>query len=102
MPTPLCVPRGLCFKHLPQPSPLLAALLCLAVTLPAMQVSYLVAPGARLAVGSPDTGLTCNFQEGGSSAMAEMLMKVGQAGYVRVEGVGCVLRSSLVLLPLML
>jgi hypothetical protein len=44
------------------------------------QVNYLVAPGARLAVGSPDTCLTCNFEEGGSSKMAEMLMQVGRGG----------------------
>lgn len=39
-------------------------------------VSYMVAPGARLAVGSQDNSLTCSFQEGGSSAMTELLMKV--------------------------
>jgi hypothetical protein len=46
------------------------------------QVNYLVAPGARLAVGSLDTCLTCNFEEGGSSKMAEMLMQVRQKGYL--------------------
>lgn len=34
-----------------------------------------VAPGARLAVGAPDTALAFAFAEGGSSAMAEMLMQ---------------------------
>ncbi|EFN58546.1 hypothetical protein CHLNCDRAFT_140654 [Chlorella variabilis] len=43
-------------------------------------VSYMVAPGARIAVGSQDTCLTCKFEEGGSSAMTEMLMKGLAAG----------------------
>ncbi|PRW56301.1 hypothetical protein C2E21_5063 [Chlorella sorokiniana] len=38
-------------------------------------VSYMVAPGARLAVGTQDNSLAFAFQEGGSSAMTEMLMK---------------------------
>lgn len=53
-----------------------------------LQVSYMVAPGARIAVGSQDTCLTCKFEEGGSSAMTEMLMKVGWLASV-MRGWGC-------------
>ncbi|KAL4457751.1 hypothetical protein ABPG75_012616 [Micractinium tetrahymenae] len=38
-------------------------------------VSYMVAPGARIGLGAPDTCLTCSFEEGGSSAVAEMMLK---------------------------
>jgi hypothetical protein len=42
---------------------------------PCTQVSYLVAPGARIAVGSRDNCVACSFQEGGSSGVAEMMLK---------------------------
>ncbi|PSC71612.1 hypothetical protein C2E20_5080 [Micractinium conductrix] len=38
-------------------------------------VNYLVAPGAQLAVGTQGTTIACRFEEGGSSAMAEMMMQ---------------------------
>ncbi|KAL4443014.1 hypothetical protein ABPG77_008505 [Micractinium sp. CCAP 211/92] len=38
-------------------------------------VNYMVAPGARIGVGSQDACLTCTFEESGSSAMAELMMK---------------------------
>lgn len=50
----------------------------------------MVAPGARLTVGTQENCITCSFQEGGSSAMAEMLLKVGGVwgGQEGREGVG--------------
>lgn len=38
-------------------------------------MNYMVAPGARLALGTQDNSLSFAFQEGGSSAMTELLMK---------------------------
>ena len=42
-------------------------------------MNYLVAPGAQLAVGTQGTTIACRFEEGGSSAMAEMMMQVPRA-----------------------
>lgn len=38
-------------------------------------VSYMVAPGTHIAIGSQGNSITCAFEETGSSAMAEMLLK---------------------------
>lgn len=38
-------------------------------------VSYMVAPGTHIAIGSQGNSITCTFEETGSSAMAEMLLK---------------------------
>lgn len=52
----------------------------------ALQVSYMVAPGARIGLGSQDICLMCAFEEAGSSAMAEMMMKASWRW--RAGGVG--------------
>lgn len=64
---------------------------CHASRLPA-QVNYMVAPGARIGVGSQDACLTCTFEESGSSAMAELMMKAclrGWAGIPTCKSMGC-------------
>lgn len=41
----------------------------------------MVPPGARLAVGSQDTAITCSFEEGGgNSPLLQMAMQVGRPG----------------------
>lgn len=43
-------------------------------------VGYMVAPGTRIGVGSQQNCVECSFEEGGSSAIAEMLLQGLAAG----------------------
>lgn len=43
----------------------------------------MVAPGALIGIGTQDTCLACSFEEAGSSAVAEMMMKASWRGWAR-------------------